>query len=114
MQTNQETNIETAFKALADVIANRMSRPLYLRIEMQDGQLEISQIEYLTPEELAQLAKVNARTVYGWIERGLLTFCKPVGTGQNLIPLRAALHWIEASATVKEPKKKKAGVDSAG
>jgi excisionase family DNA binding protein len=96
--------IEAAFKALADMIANRMSRPLYLRIEMQDGQLEISQIEYLSVEEFAAMVKTQTRTVYGWIDRGLLAFCKPVGTGQNLIPLRTALHWIEASAVVKEKK----------
>jgi hypothetical protein len=60
-----------------------------------------------TPEELAQLAKVNARTVYGWFDKGLLKFCKPAGTGQNLIPLRAALQWIDSSETVKERKQSK-------
>lgn len=102
-------SIEAAIKALGDAVANRLARPIYLRVEMRDGHLDISQVEYLTPEELAQLAKVNSRTVYGWLDKGLLRFCKPAGTGQNLIPLRAALHWIDSSAVVKEPKKKTAG-----
>src|SRR5262249_38678848 len=94
-------DIEAAIKALGDVIKGHIARPLYLRVEMRNGQLNISQVEYLTPEELAQLVKVNARTVYGWLDRGLLTFCKPQGTGQNLIPLRAALHWIDSSEKKK-------------
>lgn len=102
---NEEAqSIETAIKALRDVIQDRMSRPLYLRVEMRDGELTIEQVEYLTTEELAALVKVDPRTVYGWFEKGLLKFCKPAGTGQNLIPLRAALHWIESSETVKEKK----------
>ena len=93
--------IETAIKALGDVIRGRMARPLYLRVEMQDGNLSIEQVEFLTVEELAALVKVEARTVYGWLDRGLLAFCKPAGTGQNLIPLRAALHWIDSSEKKK-------------
>lgn len=104
-QVEQE-NISQAIKALSDAITGHLTKPIYFRFEMQDGELVVSQVEYLTPEELAAIAKVDRRTVYGWIERGLLKFCRPEGTAQNLIPMRAALHWIEASETVKEPKKK--------
>lgn len=104
---NEQTrNIEAVIKALSDAVTSRMTRPLYLKIEHRDGELAIEQVEFLTVEELALLVKVEARTVYGWLDKGLLKFCKPQGTGQNLIPLRAALHWIDSSETVKESKKK--------
>ncbi|HJQ26879.1 MAG TPA: helix-turn-helix domain-containing protein [Blastocatellia bacterium] len=106
-ENGQSPNLESAIKALGAVIQGQMARPLYLKIEMRDGELDISQVEYLTTEEFAALVKADVRTVYGWFDRGLLKFCKPIGTGQNLIPLRAALHWIDSSEVKKEPKKKK-------
>jgi len=87
---------ETALKTLSDVIAGRMSRPLFLKAKYNDGRLAISQIEFLTPEELAQLAKVKPRTVYSWIEKRLFPFSKPPGAGQVLIALNDALDWIES------------------
>jgi excisionase family DNA binding protein len=107
MSSSQD--IEIAVKVLGDVIKGHVARPIYLRVEMREGQLEIEHVEFLTVEELAALVKTTPRTVYGWLDKGLLAFCKPAGTGQNLIPLRAALHWLDSSETVKGPKKNKAG-----
>src|SRR5436309_9834535 len=90
------TEAEIAIKALSDVIAGQMSRPIFLKAEYCDGRLAISQIEFLTPEELAQLAKVKPRTVYLWIEKRLFPFSKPRGTGQVLIAFNDALDWIES------------------
>ncbi len=91
-----QTEAEIAIKALSDVIAGRISRPLFLKAGYCDGRLAISQVEYLTPEELAQLAKVKPRTVYLWIEKRLFPFSKPPGTGQVLIAFNDALDWIES------------------
>lgn len=104
---DEPSSIERAINALSEAIKGRMARPLYLKVEHRDGELDISQVEFLSVEEFAKLMKTQPRTVYGWIDRGLLNFCKPHGTGQNLIPLRAALHWIDSSMTVKEQKQKK-------
>ena len=90
------TESESAIEALSDVIAGRMSRPLFLKAEHCDGRLAISQVEFLTPEEMAQLAKVKLRTVYLWIEKRLFPFSKPPGTGQVLIAFNDALDWIES------------------
>jgi excisionase family DNA binding protein len=96
------TEAEIAIKALSDVIAGRMSRPLFLKAEHYDGRLAISQVEFLTPEELAQLAKVKPRTVYLWIEKRLFPFSKPPGTGQVLIAFNDALAWIESGVVKVE------------
>jgi excisionase family DNA binding protein len=90
------TETENAIQALSDVIAGRMTRPIFIRAEHCDGRLAISQVEFLTPEEMAQLAKVKLRTVYLWIEKRLFPFSKPPGTGQVLIALKDALAWIES------------------
>jgi len=90
------TEAEIAIKALSDVIAGRINRPIFLKAEHRDGRLVISQVEFLTPEELAQLAKVKPRTVYLWIEKRLFPFSKPPGTGQVLIAFNDALDWIES------------------
>jgi excisionase family DNA binding protein len=105
---DSDESTESVIKSLSNAINSRMARPIYLKIEHHDGELAIEQVEFLTVEELALLVKVEARTVYGWLDKGLLKFCKPQGTGQNLIPLHAALHWIDSSAIVKAPKRKKA------
>lgn len=101
----EQQSVERAIKALAGAISEHITRPVYLRFEMRDGQLAVSQVEYLTPEEFAPIARVDRRTVYDWIDKGLLSFCKPQGTGQNLIPLHKAIQWIDSSETVREPKK---------
>src|SRR5437868_14978012 len=93
---------ENAITALSDVIAGRMNRPIFLKAEYANGRLAISQVEFLTPEELAQLAKVKLRTVYLWIEKRLFPFSKPLGTGQVLIALKDALAWIESGMVMVE------------
>ncbi|HKA22751.1 MAG TPA: helix-turn-helix domain-containing protein [Blastocatellia bacterium] len=104
---NERTDAEIVIKTLSDVIKGRIARPIYLKIEHREGDLSIEQVEYLTPDELAQLMRVEARTVYSWFDKGVLGFCKPAGTGQNLISLRSALAWIDSSVGLKEPKIKK-------
>ena len=99
-------SLEAVLRALSAAIKVHIARPLYLKVEHRDGELVIEQIEFLSVEEFAKLMKTQPRTVYGWFDKGLLTFCKPQGTGQNLIPLSAALHWISSSVNIKEPRAK--------
>src|ERR1043165_6636746 len=102
MSSQPRTEAEVAIGAISDVIKSRMTRPLYLRVEMTPGGLAIRQVEYLTAEEFAQLVKVEPRTVYTWFEKKLIKYHKPKGTGQNLIDLNDALAWIEAGAVTKD------------
>lgn len=103
MSTQLRTEAEIAIGAISDVIKGKMTRPIYLRVEMQPGGLDIRQVEFLTAEEFAALVKVEARTVYTWFEKRLIPFYKPKGTGQNLIDINDALAWIESGAVMKEP-----------
>jgi len=102
MSTQPRTEAEIAIGAISEVIKGRMTRPIYLRVEMQPGGLDIRQVEYLTAEEFAQLVKVEPRTVYTWFEKRLIKYHKPKGTGQNLIDLNDALAWIESGAVARE------------
>src|SRR5436853_7094482 len=96
------TEAEIAIRTLSNVIADRMGRPVFLKAECCDGRRAIRQVEFLTPEELAQLAKVKPRTVYLWIEKRLFPFSKPMGTGQVLIAFNDALAWIESGVVKVE------------
>lgn len=102
----EQQDIQTAIKALTDVISGHMAKPLYLRFEMQEGHLTVEQVEYLTTEEAAAMAKVDVRTLYTWFDKGLLPFCRPDGTNNKLVPLKKFLHWLESSETVTKPKPK--------
>src|ERR1051325_3751701 len=98
MSTQPRTEAEIAIAAISDVIRGRMTRPIYLRVSNAGGKISVEQVEYLTAQEFAQLAKVEPRTVYSWIQDGRITYYQPVGMGQKLISLSDALQWIESGA----------------
>ena len=88
--------IEATLKSLSDVIAGCLNKPLYLKAEHKEGRLELSQVEFLTVEELARLAKVEGRSVRDWIRRDLFPVYRPPGSGRILIALSDALAWLES------------------
>jgi excisionase family DNA binding protein len=102
MSIQPRTEAEIAIGAISGVIKERQERPIYLRVGWLDGKLDVRQVEYLTAEEFARLAKVETRTVYTWLEKRLFPFHKPPGTGQVLININDALAWIESGAVTKE------------
>jgi len=73
-------------------------RPVYLQIvEGGRGKLECRQIEFLTPEQLADLAHVETRTVYSWIEKAEengLKFYRAQGTRGVIFEINEVLEWI--------------------
>lgn len=59
--------------------------------------MECRQIEFLTPEQLAELAHVETRTVYSWVEKANengLKFYRAPGTGGVLFEISEVLEWI--------------------
>ena len=61
MSMQPRTEAEIAIGAISDAIKGRQTRPIYLRVGWSDGHLDVRQVEYLTAEEFAQLAKVEKR-----------------------------------------------------
>jgi len=55
---------------LIDLLTTKREKPVYLEIKQrQDGTLDFSQVEFITPEQLAELVHVETRTIYAWIAK---------------------------------------------
>jgi excisionase family DNA binding protein len=93
-----ETVEKTSVEQLINLLTKRRERPVYLQIlEGENGKLECRQIEFLTPEQLADLAHVEIRTVYSWIEKAQengLKFYRAPGTRGVLFEINEVLEWI--------------------
>lgn len=87
--------IETVINSLTEAIKGNLARPVYFVCERDTGgNLSIRQIEFLTTDELAELCKVDVRTVHTWIARKLLPYYKPPGTLGVLFDLNETIEWI--------------------
>jgi hypothetical protein len=91
---------------LIELLTTRRDKPIYLQIsERQDGTLGFKQIEFITPEQLAELTHVETRTVYSWIEKATSgdeskkNSCPPIynapGTHGKLFDLHESIEWIK-------------------
>ena len=61
------------------------------------NRISVKQVEFLTPEQLAELAHVETRTVYSWVEKAQengLKFYRAPGTRGVLFELNEVLEWI--------------------
>ena len=97
MGTTMEDSISTLMKSLSGEIKRTLQRPIYIQIAQESGDVSIKQIEFLTPEQLAELAHVETRTVYSWIEKAQengLKFYRAPGTRGVLFEINEALEWI--------------------
>lgn len=94
-----DASIHTAVESLTFAVADSMRRPVYFRIAKDSrGELAIEQIVFLTPEQLAELAHVERRTVYSWVERSEkigLKFYRPPGSRGILFELNEVLDWLK-------------------
>jgi hypothetical protein len=107
MSTGAETTVEkTSVERLIDLLTTRRERPTYLQIiEGEKGKLECRQVEFITPEQFAQLRNVSRRTVYTWIEKASekgadpLAFVPPMYRQPNasgiVFDLHEAVLWIK-------------------
>jgi excisionase family DNA binding protein len=97
MGVTVEESISTLIKSLSGEIKRSLKRPLYIQIAQESGQVSIKQVEFLTPEQLADLAHVETRTVYSWVEKAQengLKFYRAPGTRGVLFEINEVLEWI--------------------
>lgn len=99
MSADVEAAVEkTGVEQLIELLTRRRERPVYFQIiEGKNGKMECRQVEFLTPEQLADLAHVDKRTVYSWIEKtneNGLKFYRAPGTRGVLFEINEVLEWI--------------------
>lgn len=97
METTDK-NIGALIERLSGEIKRNLTRPVYLQIAQESGDVSIKQIEFLTPEQLAELAHVETRTVYSWVEKANdngLKFYRAPGTRGVLFEINEVLEWIK-------------------
>ena len=94
-----EVSIHTAIDSLTSAVADSMTRPVYFRIaRTARGELAIEQVVFLTADQLAELAHVERRTVYSWVERAEkigLKFYRPPSSRGILFELNEVLDWLK-------------------
>lgn len=117
MSRSVETAVDkTGVEQLIDLLTTRRERPVYFQIiEGENGKLECRQVEFITPEQFAQLRNVSRRTVYGWIDKASepgkdpLDFVPPMYRQPNasgiVFDLHEAVLWIKGQF---EPDRKSA------
>ena len=88
-----------AIESITSAVADSMTRPAYFRVAKgARGELAIEQVVFLTPEQLAELAHVERRTVYSWVDRAEKTglrFYRPPGSRGILFDLNEVLDWLK-------------------
>jgi excisionase family DNA binding protein len=97
MSAATDENIGTLIKLLSGEIRRTLTRPIYIQIAQESGGVNIKQVEFLTPEQLADLAHVETRTVYSWVEKAQengLKFYRAPGTRGVLFEINEVLEWI--------------------
>ncbi len=94
-----DVSIQTSVELLTSAVTNSMTRPVYFRIAKDArGKLAVEQVVFLSPEQLAELAHVERRTVYSWVERAEkigLKFYRPPGSRGILFELNEVLDWLK-------------------
>ena len=92
-----DENIGTLVKSLSSEIKRTLQRRIYIQIAQEGGEVSIKQVEFLTPEQLAELMHVETRTVYSWIEKAQengLKFYRAPNTRGVLFEINEVLEWI--------------------
>ncbi|HWO01729.1 MAG TPA: helix-turn-helix domain-containing protein [Blastocatellia bacterium] len=101
MDATIQSSINSTVQTLVDAIQSSLSRPIYLQFSKSTrGDFVIKQVCFLSVDELAELAHVERRTVYAWVERGAeigLKFYKPPGSRGILFELNETLDWIKGN-----------------
>jgi hypothetical protein len=97
MSTATDESLGALIKSLSGEIKRTLQRPIYIQVAQESGNLSIKQIEFLTPEQLAELAHVETRTVYSWIEKAPgngLKFYRAPSTRGVLFEINEVMEWI--------------------
>jgi hypothetical protein len=97
MGATMKDSIGALIKSLSSGIKRTLGRPIYIQMTNEGNQINIKQVEFLTPEQLAELMHVETRTVYSWIEKAHengLKFYRAHNTRGVLFEINEALEWI--------------------
>ena len=97
MGATMEDSIGALIKSLSGEIKRTLTRPLYIQVAQESGEVRIKQVEFLTPEQLAELMHVETRTVYSWLEKAEengLKFYRAPNTRGVLFEINEVLEWI--------------------
>jgi excisionase family DNA binding protein len=98
MSTGVETTIQRVIESLAEEIRQGLSRPVYFQVMQEPGgKVSIRHIQFITPEQLAELCHVETRTVYSWIEKAQengLKFYRAPSTRGVLFEINEVMEWI--------------------
>ena len=97
MGETMEESIGALIKSLSGEIKRTLMRPIYIQIAQESGEINIKHIEFLTPEQLAELMHVETRTVYSWIEKAQengLKFYRAPSTRGVLFEINEVMEWI--------------------
>lgn len=97
MGTATDESIGALIKSLSGEIKRTLTRPIYIQIAQESGEVSIKQVEFLTPEQLAELMHVETRTVYSWIEKSQengLKFYRAPNTRGVLFEINEVMEWI--------------------
>jgi hypothetical protein len=92
---------DALLRSLGNAIADATSKPIYLQIIISyRRKIEIKQIRFLNVEEFAELARVEPRTVHGWLQRGIApTPYRPPGSRCILFEMNEAIAWIKNNSS---------------
>jgi excisionase family DNA binding protein len=98
MSTGGEPTIQKVIESLAEEIRQGLSRPVYFQVMQEPGgKVSIRHIQFITPEQLAELCHVETRTVYSWIEKAQengLKFYRAPSTRGVLFEINEVMEWI--------------------
>jgi hypothetical protein len=98
MSTGVDTTIQAVIESLAKEIKQGFSRPIYFQVMQEPGgKVSLRQIQFITPEQLAELCHVETRTVYSWIEKAQengLKFYRAPSTRGVLFEINEEMEWI--------------------
>jgi excisionase family DNA binding protein len=98
MNTGVEPTIQRVIESLAEEIRQGLSRPVYFQVMQEPGgKVSIRHIQFITPEQLAELCHVETRTVYSWIEKAQengLKFYRAPSTRGVLFEINEVMEWI--------------------
>jgi len=103
MKVSAASEIRLVSDVVGEAVKSEIARPVYLEVTYQpDGKLVIKRVEFITPEQLAEIARVKPRTVYLWIEKAAeigLRFYRAPGSRQVLFEINETLDWIKGSGS---------------
>ena len=98
MKLNEAT-MNDLDKHLAELINERLAKPIYLRVTQgDDGRLSVEQVAFLRVQDLSALIHIDERTIRGWVKKDLIPSFKAPGSSVYLFDLNEVIRAIRSDA----------------